>query len=125
MLSYFYFLSLTTRKGTQAFPAGRLGDKESPVSGLSSTLDRIGFKLGRLKTGTPARLDKKTINFDGMEKQEGEANPWPFSFLTKNVTNKVSAYSAHCCGMPIVTTLGQSNSLLQDFYHSSHPSSGP
>jgi tRNA uridine 5-carboxymethylaminomethyl modification enzyme len=87
----FLFLGPHNSKGTRAFPAGRLGDKESPGSGLSSTLDRIGFKLGRLKTGTPARLDTKTINFDGMEKQEGEANPWPFSFLTKNVTNKVSA----------------------------------
>lgn len=81
---------LSHRIGLRAFPAGRLGDKESPASGLSSTLNKAGFKLGRLKTGTPARLDKNTINFEKMERQVGESNPWPFSFLTNEVTNKVS-----------------------------------
>jgi tRNA uridine 5-carboxymethylaminomethyl modification enzyme len=75
--------------GLRAFPSGRMGDRESPPSGLSTTLRHAGFQLGRLKTGTPARLDKKTINFEGMERQEGEINPWPFSYTTDEVSNKV------------------------------------
>jgi tRNA uridine 5-carboxymethylaminomethyl modification enzyme len=68
-----------------------MGDPDSPPSGLSSTLDKAGFKLGRLKTGTPARLEKNSINFEGMEVQFGEKEPEPFSFLNEEVDNKVNS----------------------------------
>jgi tRNA uridine 5-carboxymethylaminomethyl modification enzyme len=74
--------------GMKRFPAGRLGD--SPARGLSESLARAGFKLGRLQTGTPARLDASTVNVKDMEVQEGDADPSPFSFLNTTVANKVS-----------------------------------
>jgi tRNA uridine 5-carboxymethylaminomethyl modification enzyme len=70
------------------FPAGRLGDR--PSTGLSASLKNAGFKLGRLQTGTPARLDGKTINFSGMQRQDGDSIPAPFSFLNTSVDNAVS-----------------------------------
>jgi tRNA uridine 5-carboxymethylaminomethyl modification enzyme len=70
------------------FPAGRLGD--APARGLSESLARAGFKLGRLQTGTPARLDARTVNPEGMEVQEGDADPSPFSFLNADVPNRAS-----------------------------------
>ncbi len=79
--------------GLRVFPSGRMGDRESPPSGLSTTLRHAGVQLGRLKTGTPARLDKRSINFEGMERQDGETNPWPFSYTTDEVSNKVNR---HC-----------------------------
>ena len=69
------------------FPAGRLGD--DPSIGLSASLNKAGFKLGRLQTGTPARLDRNTIDFTGMEKQVGDEIPVPFSFLDDAVDNAV------------------------------------
>lgn len=74
--------------GMKRFPAGRMGD--SPARGLSESLARAGFKLGRLQTGTPARLDARTVNVKGMEVQEGDADPSPFSFLNVTVANKAS-----------------------------------
>lgn len=74
--------------GMKRFPAGRMGD--SPARGLSESLARTGFKLGRLQTGTPARIDARTVNVKGMEVQEGDADPSPFSFLNTTVANKVS-----------------------------------
>jgi tRNA U34 5-carboxymethylaminomethyl modifying enzyme MnmG/GidA len=70
------------------FPAGRMGD--SPARGLSDSLARAGFKLGRLQTGTPARLDARTVNVKEMEEQEGDADPSPFSFLNATVANRAS-----------------------------------
>ena len=70
------------------FPAGRMGD--APALGLSGSLASAGFKLGRLQTGTPARLDARTVNLEGMEVQEGDADPSPFSFLNTTVANKAS-----------------------------------
>jgi tRNA U34 5-carboxymethylaminomethyl modifying enzyme MnmG/GidA len=78
--------------GMKRFPAGRMGD--TPARGLSESLARAGFKLGRLQTGTPARLDARTVNLEGMEVQKGDADPSPFSFLNANVANKVS-YSVY------------------------------
>jgi tRNA uridine 5-carboxymethylaminomethyl modification enzyme len=78
--------------GMKRFPAGRMGD--SPARGLSDSLARGGFKLGRLQTGTPARLDARTVNVKDMEVQEGDADPSPFSFLNATVANKVS-HTAH------------------------------
>jgi tRNA uridine 5-carboxymethylaminomethyl modification enzyme len=74
--------------GMKRFPAGRMGD--APALGLSQSLARAGFKLGRLQTGTPARLDARTVNLKGMEAQEGDADPSPFSFLNTTVANQAS-----------------------------------
>ncbi|EEB96903.1 hypothetical protein MPER_03877 [Moniliophthora perniciosa FA553] len=63
------------------FPAGRIN--EAPSIGLSASLQAAGFKLGRLQTGTPARLDGKTINFTNLTKQVGDKEPIPFSFLNR------------------------------------------
>jgi tRNA uridine 5-carboxymethylaminomethyl modification enzyme len=70
--------------GDEKIPAGRVG--ESPAQRLSESLLAHGFALGRLKTGTPPRLDGRTIDWAGLERQEGDAEPEPFSFLTKAIT---------------------------------------
>src|SRR5690606_17191950 len=70
--------------GTERIPAGRVG--EAPALGLSERLYGLGLKLGRLKTGTPARLAADSINWDGLEVQPGDNPPAPFSFLTKEIT---------------------------------------
>ena len=71
--------------GAERIPAGRLG--ESPAQRLSESLLCHGFSLGRLKTGTPPRLDGRTIDWQRLERQEGDADPQPFSFLTEAVTS--------------------------------------
>ncbi|MGH6840655.1 MAG: FAD-dependent oxidoreductase, partial [Methylocella sp.] len=77
------FLRGVIHIGTKTFPAGRLG--ESPAIRLGETLQSLGLGLGRLKTGTPPRLDGGTIEFDGLERQSGDAEPEPFSFLTEKI----------------------------------------
>jgi len=66
--------------GLDNFPAGRMGDP--PSSKLSQQLARLGFEVGRLKTGTTPRLNRKTIDYSGLEAQHGDENPRPFSFST-------------------------------------------
>ena len=71
--------------GERQIPAGRVG--EAPSVGLSGTLERAGFGLGRLKTGTPPRLDGETINWAALEVQPGDDPAEPFSMLTDHITN--------------------------------------
>src|SRR5438874_432631 len=78
------FLGGLIHIGEEKIPAGRVG--EAPSLGLSQTLKRCGFALGRLKTGTPPRLDGKTIDWAGLEVQPGDDPPLPFSFLTRRIT---------------------------------------
>ena len=70
--------------GERKIPAGRIN--EAPALGLSSRLYALGLQMGRLKTGTPPRLDGRTIRFDGLEVQNGDVPPRPFSFLTDRIT---------------------------------------
>lgn len=70
--------------GHERTPAGRVGD--GPALGLSETLNRLGFNLGRLKTGTPPRLDGSTIDWEGLERQDADPVPEPFSTLTDRIT---------------------------------------
>ena len=77
------FLGGEIHIGLQAYPAGRMG--EAATFGLSKSLKDAGFQLGRLKTGTPPRLDKASINFDVLEKQLGDDPPMPFSYLNDKV----------------------------------------
>jgi tRNA uridine 5-carboxymethylaminomethyl modification enzyme len=78
------FLGGLIHIGEEKIPAGRVG--EAPSLGLSRTLSRSGFALGRLKTGTPPRLDGGTIDWAGLEVQPGDDPPLPFSFLTGRIT---------------------------------------
>src|SRR5580704_17010042 len=78
------FLGGLIHIGAEKIPAGRVG--EAPSLGLSGTLRRAGFALGRLKTGTPPRLDGGTIDWGGLEIQHGDDPPLPFSFLTGRIT---------------------------------------
>jgi tRNA uridine 5-carboxymethylaminomethyl modification enzyme len=70
--------------GERKIPAGRIG--EAPALGLSTRLYGLGLRMGRLKTGTPPRLDGRTIDWDGLEVQKGDEPPQPFSFLTEKIT---------------------------------------
>lgn len=85
------FLRGVIHIGEKQFPAGRMG--EAPSIGLSETLHKFGFALDRLKTGTPARLDARTIDWASLETQPGDDPPVPFSFLTREITTpQVSCY---------------------------------
>ncbi|TNF61221.1 MAG: tRNA uridine-5-carboxymethylaminomethyl(34) synthesis enzyme MnmG [Rhodobacteraceae bacterium] len=77
------FLRGVIHIGDMARPGGRMGDK--PSVRLAERIDDFGLPLGRLKTGTPPRLDGRTINWDGLEMQPGDDDPVFFSFLTKTV----------------------------------------
>ena len=80
------FLNGLIHIGDERTPAGRYNEK--PSTGLSEQLEKYEFKIGRLKTGTPPRLDARTINFKNLQKQAADDNPYFFSFLTKSTTNK-------------------------------------
>src|SRR5689334_7519910 len=78
------FLGGLIHIGEEKIPAGRVG--EAPSLGLSQTLRGCGFALGRLKTGTPPRLDGATLDWAGLQVQPGDDPPLPFSFLTERIT---------------------------------------
>lgn len=109
------FLNGLIHIGDKKMPAGRVG--EAPALGLSGDLAALGLKLGRLKTGTPARLDRKTIRWDGLDVQEADADPIPFSFLTEQITTPQIA-----CG--ITRTTERTHQIIRDNIHRSAMYSG-
>ena len=105
------------------FPAGRIN--EAPSTGLSTSLRSAGFKLGRLQTGTPARLDRNTIDFSNMQRQDGDVVPSPFSFMHRTVDNAVSANHAFLLYSEpegLRYYIGQPICLLPDSYYTRHSS---
>jgi tRNA uridine 5-carboxymethylaminomethyl modification enzyme len=80
------FLRGLIHVGEQQTPAGRVG--EAPAMGLSRTLEHLGFRLGRLKTGTPPRIDGRTIDWAALQMQPGDQPPEPFSALTERIENR-------------------------------------
>ena len=78
------FLNGLIHIGERKIPAGRAG--EPPSVGLAASLEALGLRMGRLKTGTPARLDGRTIDFSGLDAQPGDDPPQPFSALTTAIT---------------------------------------
>jgi len=99
------FLKGLIHIGEKRIPAGRAG--EAPAIGLSDRLYSVGLQMGRLKTGTPARLDGKTIDWDSLEKQYADEDPIPFSFLTDSITNPQVA-----CG--VTTTTPETHQIIAD-----------
>ncbi len=80
------FLNGLIHIGERKIPAGRAG--EAPSVGLADSLKALGLRMGRLKTGTPARLDGRTIDFSGLDAQPGDDPPQPFSALTAAITTR-------------------------------------
>ena len=102
------FLRGLIHLGEQRIRAGRVGDE--PAIGLAYTLKRFGFRLGRLKTGTPPRLDGRTIQWDRLEQQHGDTPPEPFSFLTERIlTRQVPCH--------ITYTSPEGHALIRDNLH--------
>jgi tRNA uridine 5-carboxymethylaminomethyl modification enzyme len=101
--------------GDKKIPAGRMG--EAPSVGLSATLERFGVKLGRLKTGTPARLNGDTIDWSALEMQHADDDPVPFSFMTDRITVRQIA-----CGITRTTT--KTHQIIGDNIHRSAMYSG-
>ena len=101
--------------GDRKIPAGRMN--EDPALGLSGTLEQAGFKLGRLKTGTPARLDGTTIDWSRVDWQEADAEPVPFSFMTDAIDVPQIK-----CG--ITRTTEATHKIIQDNIHLSAMYSG-
>jgi tRNA uridine 5-carboxymethylaminomethyl modification enzyme len=109
------FLRGLIHMGDEKIPAGRVG--EAPAVGLSATLEQLGFALGRLKTGTPPRLDGRTIDWAGLEIQQGDDPPVPFSYLTERITTP--QVPCH-----ITTTTAASHALIRANLHRSPMYSG-
>lgn len=101
--------------GDQSFPAGRLG--EDPSNRLSAFFRQSGFSLGRMKTGTPPRLDGRTIQWRDLEEQRGDSPPEPFSWMTETITNpQVSCF--------ITRTTSETHDIIRENLHRSAMYSG-
>lgn len=109
------FLKGLIHIGEETTPAGRVGEK--PSIGLSDTLYGLGLTMGRLKTGTPARLDGRTIAWEGLEKQTGDNPPVPFSYTS----TKVEVPQIDCY---ITRTSARTHQIIQDNIHRSAMYSG-
>ena len=109
------FLNGLIHIGNERFPAGRMG--EDPSTGLSGSLLSLGLKLGRLKTGTPARLSSRTIRWSELEMQAADADPVPFSFMT----NTISVPQIEC---GITRTTPETHRIISDNLHTSAMYSG-
>ena len=79
--------------GERKIPAGRIN--EAPALGLSERLYGLGLRMSRLKTGTPPRLDGRTVNWNGLQVQHGDDPPQPFSFLTEKITTYDRGHTRH------------------------------
>ena len=99
------FLKGVIHLGEQRIPAGRVG--EAPAIGLADRLYALGLSMGRLKTGTPPRLDGRTIAWDRLDSQAADPVPSPFSFLTDRITNPQVA-----CG--VTTTTPETHRIIAD-----------
>ena len=109
------FLNGVIHIGKQTTPAGRVGDP--PSLGLSKTLGRYGFSLGRLKTGTPARIDGTTIDWSAATPQPGDAQPVPFSFMNQSITTpQITCY--------ITRTTEDTHRIIRENLHESAMYSG-
>jgi len=109
------FLRGLIHRGEETIPAGRFGER--PVLGLSQRLEALGLRLGRLKTGTPARLDRRSIDFSVLEEQPGDFPPEPFSTLTAAITTP--QVSCH-----ITRTTAETHRIIADNLHRSAMYSG-
>jgi tRNA uridine 5-carboxymethylaminomethyl modification enzyme len=109
------FLRGLIHVGERQTPAGRVG--EAPAVGLSLTLERLGFLLGRLKTGTPPRLDGRTIDWAAVDMQPGDEPPEPFSTLTERIENPQVQ-----CG--ITRTTAATHRIIRENVHRSPMYSG-
>ena len=109
------FLNGLIHIGQTQIPAGRYDEK--PSTGLSEQLSKYNIKLGRLKTGTPPRLDGTTINYDDIEMQAADEDPYFFSFLTSKLVNKQIA-----CG--VTHTNNEVHKIINDNIHLSAMYSG-
>ena len=116
------FLRGLIHMGETQIPAGRVG--EAPSLGLSNTLERAGFVLGRLKTGTPPRLDGRTIDYTGLDAQPGDDPAVPFSTMTKAITTP--QVSCHVTGTTEAShALIRANLHRAPMYSGQISSSGP
>lgn len=102
------FLRGVIHRGEERIPAGRIGD--APAVGLAVTLERLGFGLGRLKTGTPPRLDGATINWAKLEEQQGDSPAEPMSMMTDSIT--LPQRSCH-----ITTTTEKTHAVISSNLH--------
>ncbi|KPF42888.1 tRNA uridine-5-carboxymethylaminomethyl(34) synthesis enzyme MnmG [Rhizobium sp. AAP43] len=109
------FLRGVIHIGDQTIPGGRVG--EAPALRLSEDLAALGLELGRLKTGTPARLDGKTIDWSRLERQEADSEPVPFSLMTEKI-----AVPQISCG--ITRTTMETHRIIRDNLHRSAMYSG-
>jgi len=109
------FLRGIIHRGLEQYAAGRIGEK--PSVGLALSLEKLNLPMSRLKTGTPARLDGRTINWTACEEQPGDNPPVPFSFLNKEVT--VPQISCH-----ITYTNEKTHAVIQANLHESPMYSG-